>query len=440
MEFVLLPHLAGVRLARGFERLAHLLAQRAEHGLAEADPFRGVRLLALVVVALRGVAHGQNVVREPRRLAPGGGESDVAAYLVVVLQHVHPHEAVGVRPDRVVDPREVDVDAVALVLDEMGHQEAHLEEREGVLPGEEKLVPILGTRRGVGVFWDELVRARQVGPAHRAHSTRQRRQKVQAARNLPAVQVARGGSAPYVHAKPASGPGDDLCHFGDEVCRNACLLRRVLEGEFRVFFFQLLDEVPEARLLIGVNRSHVFGPVEPFLDELRVELPGVEQVARDGEQDRALGAAVCGQPVVGLRRRVGEPGVDDDELRPARLRLDDALGRGVVVVARIQMAADEQNGVGVREIGRGPVRPVPEELADAGGGTAHVGVAVVAVHAPAGERLEHVAVLAGASDVVDDAVSPLRQNRLSNASGDVVERLVPAHALPFALAALAHAL
>ena len=191
---------------------------------------------------------------------------------------------------------------------------------------------------------------------------------------------------------------------------------------------------------MGMDGPHVFGPVHPLLDELRVELPGIEQVARDGEQNRALGSAVGGEPVVGLRRRVGEPGVDDDELRPARLRLDDALGRGVVVVARVEVAADEQDGVSVREIGRRPVRAVPEKLADAGGGAAHVGVAVVSVHAPAGERLEHVAVLAGASHVVDDAVSPVGQDRLPHAPGDVVERLIPAHALPLALAALAHAL
>ena len=319
---------------------------------------------------------------------------------------------------------------MALVLDEVRHQEAHLEEREGVLPGEEKLVPILGPRRGVGCLGTNLcVLARWVpptvptAPVSEGKKCRQR-ETCQPCR-LP-VAAARHN----VDAETASGAGDDLGDLGDEVDRNACFFRRVLEGELRVFLFQLLDEVIEARFLIGMNGAHVLGPVKPFLDELRVELPGVEQVARDGEQNRALGAAVGGQPVVGLRRRVGEPGVDDDELRPARLRLDDALGRGVVVVARIEVAADEQDGVGVGEIGRGPVRAVPEELADAGGGTAHVGVAVVAVHAPAGERLEHVAVLTGASHVVDDAVAPLRQNRLSNASGDVVERLVPNSRVP----------
>ena len=56
-ELDLLPDLARVRLAAVLgDALAELLARDAEHVLAEADPATGVRLLALVVVALARVA------------------------------------------------------------------------------------------------------------------------------------------------------------------------------------------------------------------------------------------------------------------------------------------------------------------------------------------------------------------------------------------------
>ena len=287
---------------------------------------------------------------------------------------------------------------------------------------------------------DEFVPAREVGSAHGADGAGQGGQEVEAAGDLPAVEVARGGGAPDVDAQLAARAGDDLGHLGDKVGVHPRLAGGVLEGELGVLFLHPGDEILECGLIVRMERRHVLAPVEPLLDELGVELAGVEQVLGDGQENGRLGAAVGGQPVVGLGGGVREAGVNDDEFRARRMGLDDSLGRGVVVVARVEVAADEKDGLGVREIRGGPVAAVPEGLADAGRGAAHVGVAVVPVHPPGGEGVEHEAVLAGPSDVVDDLVAALFLDGLADSPGDVVERIIPAHALPFALAALSGAL
>ena len=144
------------------ERLAALLARDAQHRLAEAEPLRGVRFLAHRVVALGAEAHRQDVVGEPRGFAPRRRQRDVQADRVAVGQHLHPREAVGIGPHRVVDAREVDVELAALLLEEMRQQEAHLEEGERVLAREEQLVPVVGRRRRIRMLRDELVRQMQV--------------------------------------------------------------------------------------------------------------------------------------------------------------------------------------------------------------------------------------------------------------------------------------
>src|SRR6185369_12903172 len=60
-ELVFFPDLARVRLVREPEALTRPLARRAHHRLPEAHPLAGVRLLALDVVTLARVPHGQDV-------------------------------------------------------------------------------------------------------------------------------------------------------------------------------------------------------------------------------------------------------------------------------------------------------------------------------------------------------------------------------------------
>nr|WP_255277585.1 hypothetical protein [Actinomadura madurae] len=64
-------------------------------------------------------------------------------------------------------------------------------------------------------------------------------------------------------------------------------------------------------------------------------------------------------------------------------------------------------------------------------------MAVVAVHAPGLEEPLREAVLSGTPHVVQDLVVAVVEDRLPDARRDVVERLVPGHALPFPGAALA---
>ena len=91
-ELALFPDLAGVRLVGGVDGLAALFARDAQHRLAEAEPLRRVRLLAHRVVALGAEAHRQDVVGEPRRLAPRRRQRDVQADLVADRVSISIHE------------------------------------------------------------------------------------------------------------------------------------------------------------------------------------------------------------------------------------------------------------------------------------------------------------------------------------------------------------
>src|SRR5690606_24258962 len=78
----------------------------------------------------------------------------------------------------------------------------------------------------------------------------------------------------------------------------------------------------------------------------------------------------------------------------------------------------------------------PRGVAEAGTGRADVGVAVVRVDAPGVQDPLDVAVVARPADVVHDLVVAALAERPRDAAADVGERLVPAHLLPAALAAL----
>lgn len=83
---------------------------------------------------------------------------------------------------------------------------------------------------------------------------------------------------------------------------------------------------------------------------------------------------------------------------------------------------------------------VPDGVTESGAGGADVGVGVVAVYAPGLEHAVHVALVAGASDVVGHFVLAAFLQGVADAPGDVVEHGIPGDALPLALAAFARAL
>lgn len=80
---------------------------------------------------------------------------------------------------------------------------------------------------------------------------------------------------------------------------------------------------------------------------------------------------------------------------------------------------------------------VPDGVAESGAGGADVGVRVVPIHAPGLEHAVHVALVAGAPDVVGHFVLASFLQGAADASGDVVEHSIPGDALPLAFAAFA---
>ena len=286
----------------------------------------------------------------------------------------------------------------------------------------------------------ELVRQMQADAALGAHRAGHDDEQIEAARDLPAPQVAGGGRPPVVRAEGSARAADGARRFDDLRGVHARLRCRELRRERRVQLFQRGDEVVEGDAEIGPRRAEVAAPVDPPAHERAIVEIFLQQHVHHREQQRAFGARVRGQPEIGFRRRVRQPRIDHDERGALRLALDDPLRVRVEVVARLQVRREQQDRLRVRVIGRWAIVAAPEEVAEPRRRRADVRVAVVAVDAP---RLQHavgVAVLAGAADVIHDFVAAVLDDRAAEARGDVVERLVPRHLLPAPAAALALAL
>jgi len=237
-----------------------------------------------------------------------------------------------------------------------------------------------------------------------------------------------------------AGLRDDLRGLAQLALRDAALLRGARERVLGVTVLQRLEEALEVRLDAGTEVLQGLLPIRVLLEEPAVGAPGLQQLARDGEHDRALRAGPRRQPEVGLRRGVGQPRVHHDEPRAVRHALDDALRVRVEIVAGLQVRAQQQDGLRVGEVGAGAVGAHHEREADARARAADVGVAVVPVDAPRLQDALHGAVVAGAAAVVHDLGAAVLLERLPDACGEGVERLVPRDALPFAAAARALAL
>ena len=438
-ELVLLPHLARVDLAGVGDRLTEALARGAQHRLAEREPLRVVLLVARDVVPLARHAHREDEVGEVRGLVPRGRERDVQPDLAVVGEHLDPAEPVGVRPDRVVDAREVDVDQAAALLHEVREEERQLVLRDRVLERVGELVPRRRVVREVDRARDELVPCVGVGAAGHRDRAHERTQHEQRARDLPAALVAGRGGAPRVDGEAAARLGDGLVDGADLCDGDARLLRRELEGVLGVDIAQHLLERLEGGGTVRVLLGEVLLPVPPATHVVAVVVAVRDELARDGQQDRGLAARVGRHPLGRVRRRVGQTYVHDDELRAAVLRLDDALRVRVEVVARLEVRRDEQDRLRVRMVRARTVDAAPELEAGASAGGADVRVRVVTVDAPRGEHALREAVLTGATHVVHHLVVASGRDRRADAQRDLVERLVPADALPATLATVADA-
>src|SRR5579885_1792278 len=91
-------------------------------------------------------------------------------------------------------------------------------------------------------------------------------------------------------------------------------------------------------------------------------------------------------------------------------------------------------------IGRGSIVAAPDLIAKASRGGADVGVAVVPIDTPRAQHALHIAIVAGPSNVIHDLVAPILDDGRANFGRERIQHLVPAHALPFALATLASTL
>ena len=161
-------------------------------------------------MALAAEADRQDVVRVPGGLAPDGRQRGVPPDEVLATQRLHPRQAVGVGPDGVVDPAEVDVEAAPALEEEVRQQERHLEERERVLLRPGQLVPRAGVGRHVRRAGHELVPTVGRRPTGRADRARQDVEEEEAAGGLPAADDAGRAGPPVVRGQRRPGPGDEL--------------------------------------------------------------------------------------------------------------------------------------------------------------------------------------------------------------------------------------
>src|SRR5262249_39101230 len=102
----------------------------------------------------------------------------------------------------------------------------------------------------------------------------------------------------------------------------------------------------------------------------------------------------------------------------------------------LEVRRQQQDEARVRVIRRRAVHAVPEGVARARAGRAHVGVAVVAVDAPGMEHaLQIDELMARTAAVIHGLLGAPLDEGLPKKSGDIVEHFVPRHALPLAAAA-----
>ena len=289
----------------------------------------------------RAVAHRQDVVGPPRGLAPGRRQRDVQPDLRLVPQDLEPGEAVGVRPHRVVDAGEVDVELAAPLLEEVRQQEAHLEvATSGYSRGQVQLVPALRRAGGrCGAARDPLVPGVGGRAALAADRARQDVQQEEAARDLPAAEVSRAGARQLCAASRPPQPADVL---GDTLDRRAPRLPTPgaanSKVKSRVRSSRRRLEGLEASTRPSPGReSECAGtpPSSPSADELAVvavrrDAGGCAIASRIAASEPGHGEIHVSAIEAVLERRVSQT----ISFAPGRLALDDPLGVRVEVVAR----------------------------------------------------------------------------------------------------------
>ena len=152
--------------------------------------------------------------------------------LRLVEQRLHPREAVGVGPDRVVDAGEVGVELAAALVEEVGEQDRHLVVGERVLLGPAHLVPGRDRLAALGRVRHELVPAVAGRAALGGDRAGEHVEEEQAARHLPAAEVAGAGGAPVVAGELRRVGADDLGDLADRARPSTPLMCSARSGVY----------------------------------------------------------------------------------------------------------------------------------------------------------------------------------------------------------------
>ena len=288
-------------------------------------------------------------------------------------------------------------------------------------------------------FRHELVPGIGERPALGGQCAEQRAQQRQRAGHLPTAEIPGAGTAPVVGGQAGAGSRDHFRHGAQLIRVEARFARGVLEGVLGVHVAQQLLEALERRAVFGAGRQEV-RPVPPPAHEVAIVPALPDHPVGDRQEDGGFGAGVRGQPVVGVGRGVRQARVQHDQLGAVLLALHDALRVRVEVVPGFEVAADQDDDAGVGVVRARPVHSHPPVEASSGAARTDVRVRVVSVDAPGREHALGESVLTRAADVVHDLVVPVFLQRLADAGGNVVERLVPRHPLPLPFSTAAGAL
>ena len=240
-----------------------------------------------------------------------------------------------------------------------------------------------------------------------------------------AVEADRGGRVPLLVGD--RGPGDDPRGVGGVHPRGRGDLLRVAPGDRGYPFERKLVHPPPE----GVEAHR------PAFGEVPVVEPLVEDHLEPAEAHRRVRAGAKRQPEIAPLRVLRAPRVEHDELRPVLLRGPDrVVDRGPAMLAGV--VAEEDDAAGARVVG---VREPAVDHAVDGGGVAGaqghprdpVGRAEK-VHEPAPCAVLGLSVPLAGGD--REALRAVAIHHLAQALRDLVERFVPGHALPAALAPL----
>src|SRR6266478_3912513 len=141
-----------------------------------------------------------------------------------------------------------------------------------------------------------------------------------------------------------------------------------------------------------------------------------------------------------MRGGMREPRVKDDQLRAIGFAIDDALRVRIEIMTRLEVSADQQNHFRVCMVRTWAIESHPELIAFAAGVRADVRMRVVPVNTPSGEDALGKTVFTGPADVIHDLVTTLLNDCFANATGNVIQRVIPTYSFPLAFTAFARAL